>query len=467
MRIRAKNEVLFCEKATEIYIYFIIIVLSIFCYPSYSNITEWKFKLFFLSTVIYAAVLLIGNLELYLVGNKTDLLTGIKKLKQMPMVALGLYLLFCFVSFLLSEHKSLSFTGAGKFDGLASILLYVFAFAAIICFGRFKIEYAFSFIPVIFLNFILVIAQFFGGNPFGLYPEGMDYHDAFVLYSNEFLGTFGNVDILSAFLSMSIPLFTALAIRSEGKSRLLFFVSLFPASFMLFICKVYSGMVGTAAAIILLAFFIGEKKEFRSFMISLAIIVSAASFALFMLDIFSITASISVFILFIGLCFVKRFTRNVFLPLFLTASALSVIFFFLMILNSENSDSGRLRIWKDALRIFIEHPIFGSGPGTFIEEVSFQFERYSEELDIMIKSSIDCAHNVYLNILASTGIASLSAFVFFIISLIKGSHKSFLIFPIVSFLVCSFFSFVVCSVSAVFYIICGLAVCDKTIINQK
>lgn len=57
------------------------------------------------------------------------------------------------------------------------------------------------------LNAGIGLLQYAGYNPLGLFPEGTGYHDAFILYNGQFMGTLGNVDTLSAFLCLMVPLF--------------------------------------------------------------------------------------------------------------------------------------------------------------------------------------------------------------------------------------------------------------------
>lgn len=461
MSIRAKDKSRFCEKLTDIYVCFTITVFSLFCFPNYSSITEWKFKVFFWSTLIYFALLVFGSLELRLVGSTADA-PNFYRLRSVVFFALMSYLLLAVLSFAFSEHRSSALFGGGKFDGLLSILLYFLSFTLVVCFGRLKCLHIIALIPVVLLNFVLILLQFFGFNPLSLYPDGMNYHDAFKLYANEFLGTFGNVDILSAFLSMAIPLFLAMAVFGDNRLKRLFAVLLLPASFCLFICKVYLGIFGTFVAVFIMAFYIKESSEFKDFIRYIALILISAILALLLLDTVSVWYLIILFCIALLAFLPIRFNRRIFLFLFSAAFITLFAVFIFFLLKDRNSDSGRLRIWKDAIRIFLENPLLGSGPGTFLNESSFCFERYSEELGIMIKSSVDAAHNIYLHILSCMGLPALIAYLAFVFSVIKRARSSLLLFPIISFLISSLFFFEVCSASAIFYIICGLAVCDKT-----
>lgn len=66
----------------------------------------------------------------------------------------------------------------------------------------------------------LGLLQYAGMNPLGLFPERVDFHDAFVLYNGRFLGTLGNVDVLGGFLCLTVPLFYGAYLISGRRSAL-------------------------------------------------------------------------------------------------------------------------------------------------------------------------------------------------------------------------------------------------------
>ncbi|MBQ8005998.1 MAG: hypothetical protein IJ303_06785, partial [Clostridia bacterium] len=223
MKNNAKKHTLFCEKITEIYVYFIFVVLSLFCFPDYSRITASKFNLFFIGTVIYVVILL----EVLITAENSEILFRLKQWRSPPALALLTFLVFSIISFAFSPHIKLSLLGSGKFDGVISGILYFISFFGVLSFGKFKVRYITAFLPVVLFNFVLSLLQFFSLNPFWLYPQNMNYHDAFRLYANEFMGSFGNVDIFSAFMAMAVPLFVLAALNCYGKIRTLFFISVF------------------------------------------------------------------------------------------------------------------------------------------------------------------------------------------------------------------------------------------------
>ena len=78
---------------------------------------------------------------------------------------------------------------------------------------------------------------------------------------------------------------------------------------------------------------------------------------------------------------------------------------------SDDFGSGRLYIWRNVMELVPEHPLFGGGPDTLGLRTDAAFERYDETLGILIHSTIDTAHNEYLNILINQGSFGLLTYV--------------------------------------------------------
>lgn len=104
--------------------------------------------------------------------------------------------------------------------------------------------------------------------------------------------------------------------------------------------------------------------------------------------------------------------------------------------NSVYDQSSRMRvvIWRTAFKVWLRHPIFGSGGGNYIEEFKEEFNKITEEPDqvalarsskhykwniqILQKSGTH-PHNDYLNQLVRKGIVGFLAFIFMIYGLIR------------------------------------------------
>ena len=142
--------------------------------------------------------------------------------------------------------------GASRYDGLLTLLLYGGIFLGVSAFGEWKKYYVYLLAVSASICSLVAIPQLLGGNPFGLYPGELTYFDANVRYTGEFLGTIGNTNLLAAFYCLCIPLFAWQALTGrQRRERLL----LIPAALclgVLIASRVASGLVATAAAVVVL-----------------------------------------------------------------------------------------------------------------------------------------------------------------------------------------------------------------------
>lgn len=81
------------------------------------------------------------------------------------------------------------------------------------------------------------------------------------------------------------------------------------------------------------------------------------------------------------------------------------------------SDYERLLIWKGSLKAWIQHPWFGWGPDNFLQ--AFRANRGIDYIDSKALNGSQLgmqadAHNIFLQILTTTGIGGLFAFIYFL-----------------------------------------------------
>ena len=69
----------------------------------------------------------------------------------------------------------------------------------------------------------------------------------------------------------------------------------------------------------------------------------------------------------------------------------------------DSFGSSRLYIWRKAVELIPQNPLFGGGPDTFGIRTDAKFERFDETTGMLIQSNVDVAHNEYLNILVNQG----------------------------------------------------------------
>ena len=206
----------------------------------------------------------------------------------------------------------------------------------------------------------------------------MNYYDANIQYAGEFLGTIGNVDILSAILSLSIPALWAAILKSkEKRERILLLVPLALCLMVLLRAFVAGGVVGVAGAIILsipLMFHDGIAKK-------RALAAVACFMAVVLLTVYFLGYAMGGFLYEASELMHGRW--------------------------DDDFGSGRLYIWRNVLQLVPERPLLGGGPDTLGLRTNAAFERFDESLGILIHSGIDAAHNEYLNILVNQGALAL------------------------------------------------------------
>lgn len=81
------------------------------------------------------------------------------------------------------------------------------------------------------------------------------------------------------------------------------------------------------------------------------------------------------------------------------------------IINTDSSSLYRMEIWKASFNLFFKNIAFGSGPGSVMEYLSFSSAK--------LKGFIAHSHNIYIHLLAETGVAGLAAFGFIVATALR------------------------------------------------
>lgn len=365
---------------------YLAILLSIYLlYPGrggYQTITAQKWSAYLLITGVYIAAMLLLHLELAIVGAaRLPAPTMLRKTLGLPQKFILLYLFATVLSTLFSEFRQTALWGGGRCEGLAAIALYCLSFLLVSAYGQPKRWMLWLYAAAISVNCVLCLLQFAGLNPLHLYPEGMNYYGANTQYAGEFLGTVGNADILSAVLSLSIPVFWAAILRMKGcRERYFLLIPLALCLVVLLRAFVADGILGVTGAIVLSAPLMTDDKRRRKW--ALICVIAAL-----------IAAAAAVY------CFGSRMCGFLY-----EASEL-------MHGRWDNRfGTGRIYIWRNVIQLVPEHLLLGGGPDTLGLRTDAAFERYDETLGILIHSAIDTAHNEYLNILVNQGLLALLSY---------------------------------------------------------
>lgn len=406
----------------------------------YAGIAEWKyhvFLVFFIGFIVLMA-------EQKLVGG--DRGVGKAGAKDIFFLSLSAYFLFTCLSGLVSKYPG-AFLGNERHEGILTAGLYVAA--ALLLARRLNVKswmlYVFGAAVTLFVLFGVV--QLTGANPFRLYPEGMDFYDAGVYYMGQYWSTVGNVNLCAALLSTAAGAFAAAAIRGGRGRDWLCLIPLGLSVFSIIELESEAGMVALLGGFLLmLPFVVTGRKELRNLFLTYGT-VSVALAACTAVTFFDGGAAFApgkrTLLLCVGAAVLYAcgalLDRTSFLGqlrpstlrrfwvcfvIAMTAAGLLTLYFydgfgggFLQqaheLLHGHWDDSfgsNRLFIWRQVWGLVCENPLLGGGPDSLGLRGLEGFSRYNEATGSIVSSSIDVAHNEYLNILVNQGALALAAY---------------------------------------------------------
>ncbi|MBR4954275.1 MAG: O-antigen ligase family protein, partial [Clostridia bacterium] len=124
---------------------------------------------------------------------------------------------------------------------------------------------------------------------------------------------------------------------------------------------------------------------------------------------------------------------------------------------SEEFGSSRIKIWSRSLRLFLEQPVLGSGPNTVFERMDITFSRFSPIKGDYVYTSVDNAHNEYLNLLVNLGVLGLVPFVAAQIIALTGKKKPKpCVYGLLGYIVQSMFLFSICITAPYYWLLLGM-----------
>lgn len=369
------------------------------------------------------------------------------------------FLLMLTVSALLSPYKPQVWLGMQRKDGLLTWALYLGVFIAASCFGKLTRAHDAALALCLFITAALGFLQKLNLNPLGLYPEDILWRTG----GKGFMATVGNVDFVSAFAALGGMLLFGRYLAG-GRRRWIPLTGAACAGLVLLLAGASAGKLGAVFALLWgLRLALRRRDLLTRYFCGLSVCVAAmALLSLFHrqrtgsadLLLFYPTAKtlrrLLIAAAFAGLSALSRFAPapawvarhkdGIGLAAFfaLLAAAVAVVFLcgnrlgggaaqihaFLHGVRVGRLGSGRMRIWKQALLLVKERPLFGSGPDT-----------------MGLRSVADHAHSIFLNLAVNGGILSLLPFCGLLGAVLipalrsKDANTSVLTLPVLAYLV--------------------------------
>lgn len=382
----------------------------------YRNIVETKAAVFYVLTVLF---LLLSVICLRKEGRSLHPFTI---LDGLILAYWGWSLLSAFCS----PWRDTAFLGANRCDGMLTITLYCAVFFLLR--RRGEADLRLIWVPATALCLFCLVAalQFFDLNPLMLYPGDLRWSGREREYNGAFLSLTGNADLTASVLCTGFGILWSCALERKKPWLLL------PAAAclgVLLASGIRGGILGAMGGLVLClpaALPIRRKAKLWTY----------AGLAVLALGFLMLVRS---------------------LPMQGTLGELHAL------LNGQADASfgtGRIYIWRQALDLIRERPLLGGGADTMGLR-GLYFERMQDN-GLLLRRTIDCAHNEYLNITVNQGIPALLCFLAALgIGLVRAFSSSSACARVfraglVSYMIDAFFGIATPANAAFFWLLFGL-----------
>lgn len=410
----------------------------------YSSIVLPKHQLFVSATAAFLA----GLLPLIFLRRHQKIFPTLQTCRDvLPFCLAGILLLLFLLSALTSAYPEVVWLGNRRKEGFLTLALYLLIFSAAALWGRLRRIHTICAAAAALTVSALCVVQFLGYNPLNLYPAGLGFHDRGLQYSGEYLGTIGNSDLLSAYLTMMTLYLLGSYAVSRHPVRFLYLFAGGASWFTLMLCEVTAGPVAVLGCLTLclplcLAKGLGVRRMGELFavlalgMLGKSILGytyqdGAPEFYLTWGPFAWLLLAAVLLGLFSGVG-LRRLPEGRGYPKLALALLLCLAVLILAVLGflygytgehetlrdlslllhgnpPPTLGSSRIAIWQEALTLGRERPLLGSGPDTYQLRSSLIFTRELPSGQVR-RTSVDAAHCEYLNLWVNTGLPSMLFF---------------------------------------------------------
>ena len=376
----------FFSKLTAVYL--ALMAGGLLLYPGlggYSVITAQKSLAYLYLSGGFAAVCVIGRLELALVGVPL----ARPRFRSTQIMVLLLWL-FTGLSAVFSPYPDQVWLGGNHWEGLLTLSLYYLTFLLVSQYADPKPWLLTAFAAAMGLNCLLAFVQLAGHNPLTLYPAGTNYHDHGKLFLGRLMGTVGSITLQAAMMSLTVPMLVTAILKGKAKTRVFFLIPLGFCLILLPILNIDAGLVGVTGGILLTLPLLPKNKKTRQILAVLLVVL----LAVFLLILYLFGEHFSGFLAEAGQVLHGRW--------------------------EDSFGSNRGYIWRKTLELVPERWLLGGGPDTLGLRLQKYRELYSKRFDVTVRLTLDMAHNEYLNILANQGLPALLLYLGVLLTTLRG-----------------------------------------------
>ena len=283
---------------------------------------------------------------------------------------------FTLLSAAFSPHGAKAWYNASAHEAALTVSLYVLLFLIVSRWGK-PSEALFRVLTVVLGLFcLLCLLQALGLNPFGLYPKGMNFYDGYgVKYKGAYAGTIGNVDIVSAFLALTVPMVLLYSLERKLRQAWPLWVLCGLCLFVLIWIRVLCGLVGLAGGAVIILLVLCPDRQRKWLLLGFGLLALGGLVLLWLVD----------------------------LPIGLLHELHEI-------LHGRFQDSfgtGRFYIWRQMLARIPDRLWLGVGPDAARFSGLDPFIRYDEAGKEVARATITDAHCYPLHILYCQGLPAL------------------------------------------------------------
>ncbi len=340
------------------------------------------------------------------------------------------------------------------------------------------------------LQCAVVAGQYLDLNPLGLFPTGLSTRTNY-----EFQGTIGNIDMVSGYLSLMLPLLLGSFATAE-RGGWLWLVGGTLGVWWMLCMTVQSGVLalGVFGVMLLVGMLWKPELRARGCMVLGCMLLcypmrKALAFpwldgvedvAIVSPGMLGFAAlAVSLMLIFLGIRLLRPhkplFTLTGRQVLLLLAGMMILCIVVLLLLPLTEEDGGlweiretllgrgqdsfgsyRLGVWRQTLAMAKEHLLLGNGPDTFW----FAFNNYLKEVGVSFPETFDNPHNEYLALLANDGLPAMICYLVLLFFTLRRCRKEpikwALLAALTAYAVQGAFSFSIAIVAPMFWACMGM-----------